>query len=195
MRKLPNLSSLQCLNMSNCTIESILEEDGDKAPLTKLIVSGATFMDDTETLVYIETSFLSYLDISNSSLHRFSFLPCLKVLEHLDLSSSMMGDDLVEEITCIGATLRYLNLSKTRVGSAGVGILAGHVPNLEILLLSHTSIDDFAISYISMMPSLKDIDLSSTHIKGMEFIMEMLKALVFISVVMRGRKGPKSSSN
>lgn len=195
MRKLPNLSSLECLNMSNCTIESILEEDGDKAPLTKLIVSGATFMDDTETLVYIETSFLSYLDISNSSLHRFSFLPCLKVLEHLDLSSSMMGDDLVEEITCIGATLRYLNLSNTRVGSAGVGILAGHVPNLEILLLSHTSIDDFAISYISMMPSLKDIDLSSTHIKGMEFIMEMLKALVFISVVMRGRKGPKSSSN
>nr|XP_048319753.1 chaoptin isoform X2 [Ziziphus jujuba var. spinosa] len=166
LRKLPNLSSLECLDMSYCTIESILKGYGDKAPLTKLLVSGATFMDDAETLIYIETSFLSYLDISKSSLHRFSFLPCLKVLEHLDLSSSMMEDDLVEEITCIGANLRYLNLSKTRVGSAGVGVLAGHLPNLEILLLSHTSIDDVAISYISMMPSLKDIDLSSTHIKG-----------------------------
>lgn len=174
VRKLPNLLSLECLDMSNCEIASIPEGDGDKAPLRKLIVSGAKLLDGPETLVVIETSSLSYLNISNSSLDTFGFLPCMKALEFLDLSSSIIGDDSVEEIACIGANLRYLNLSKTRIGSAGIGILAEHVPNLEILLLSHTSIDDAAISYMSMMPSLKNVDLSNTHIKGADFSFQML---------------------
>ncbi|GKV31728.1 hypothetical protein SLEP1_g40396 [Rubroshorea leprosula] len=89
------------------------------------------------------------------------------MLEHLDLSSSMMGDDSVEQIVCIGANLRYLNLKGTKVSSTGVSILAGHVPKLEILSLAHTSIDDMALSHISKMPSLKVVDLSNTHIKGM----------------------------
>lgn len=173
--------------MSNCTIDSILEGDGTKASLRKLVVSGAALLGDAETLIFIETSSLSYLDISYSSLHRFGFLPCMRELEYLDLSSSMIGDDSVEEIACIGANLRYLNLSKTRIGSGGVEILAGHVPNLEILLLSHTSVDDAAISYISMMPSLKDIDLSNTHIKGTAFSIQMLKMFSFHL--------PKSPSN
>ncbi|GKV31727.1 hypothetical protein SLEP1_g40396 [Rubroshorea leprosula] len=88
------------------------------------------------------------------------------MLEHLDLSSSMMGDDSVEQIVCIGANLRYLNLKGTKVSSTGVSILAGHVPKLEILSLAHTSIDDMALSHISKMPSLKVVDLSNTHIKG-----------------------------
>ncbi|KAL5538140.1 hypothetical protein UlMin_044218 [Ulmus minor] len=163
---LPNLSSLEYLNLSNCIIKSILEGEGDKPPLRKLDISGATFIDESEAFVFIETSFLSFLNLSNSSLHRFCFLPRLKALEHLDLSSSMMGDDSVEEIVCIGANLRYLNLSKTKISSTGVRILAGHVPNLEILSLSHTSVNDVAISYISLMPSLKDIDLSNTNIRG-----------------------------
>ncbi|XP_021277525.1 negative regulator of reactive oxygen species [Herrania umbratica] len=163
---LPNLSSLECLNMSNCTIDSILEDDGDKAPLVKLIFAGATFLNEAEAFLYIETRFLSLLDVSNSSLNWFCFLPDMKMLEHLDLSSSMMGDDSVELIVCIGASLKILNLSGTKVSSAGIAILAGHVPKLEFLSLSHTSIDDVALSYVSSMPSLKVIDLSNTNIKG-----------------------------
>ncbi|EOY25009.1 Leucine-rich repeat family protein, putative isoform 1 [Theobroma cacao] len=163
---LPNLSSLECLNMSNCTIDSILEDDDDKAPLVKLIFAGATFMNEAEAFLYIETRFLSLLDVSNSSLNQFCFLPDMKMLEHLDLSSSMMGDDSVELIVCIGASLKILNLSGTKVSSAGIAILAGHVPKLEFLSLSHTSIDDVALSYVSSMPSLKVIDLSNTDIKG-----------------------------
>ncbi|XWS50080.1 hypothetical protein CRYUN_Cryun12cG0057600 [Craigia yunnanensis] len=162
----PNLSSLECLNMSNCTINSILEVHGDKSPLAKLIFAGATFMNEAKVFSYIETSFLSLLDVSNSSLNRFCFLADMKMLEHLNLSSSIMGDDSVELIVCIGASLKNLNLSSTRVSSVGIGILAGHVPKLEILRLSHTSIDDVALSYISLMPSLKVIDLSNTNIKG-----------------------------
>ncbi|KAK7358527.1 hypothetical protein VNO77_00459 [Canavalia gladiata] len=162
--KLPNLSSLECLNMSNCTIDSIFEDD--KAPLAKLILSGATFLNEAEALLYANANFLSFLDVAHSSLHRFFFLSKMKVMEHLNLSSCMMGDDSLEMVACAGGNLRSLNLSGTRVSSAGLGILAGHVPNLEILSLSQTPVDDTAISFISMMPSLKDVDLSNTNIKG-----------------------------
>ncbi|XP_075646348.1 uncharacterized protein LOC142617397 [Castanea sativa] len=164
--KLPNLPSLKCLHMSNCTISSLLEGDGGKPPLKKLIFSGSKFENEAEALMHIETSFLSFLDVSNSSLQRFCFLPNMEALKHLDLSSSIMGDDLVEHVACIGANLRNLNLSKTRVSSAGVGILAGHLPNLEILSLSYTPIDDVAVSYFSMMPLLRAVDLSNTNVKG-----------------------------
>lgn len=164
--KLPNISSLECLNLSNCTIDSILEGNEDKAPLAKISLSGTTFINEPEAFLYIETSLLSFLDVSNSSLNRFCFLPQMKALEHLDLSSSMMGDDSVEMVACVGANLRNLNLSNTRISSAGVGVLAGHLPNLEILSLSGARIDDYAISSISTMPSLKFIDLSNTEIKG-----------------------------
>ncbi|XP_062146984.1 receptor-like protein 15 isoform X2 [Alnus glutinosa] len=164
--ELPNLPSLECLNMSNCTINTILEGDGVKAPLTKLIFSGATFINEAEALLYCETSFLSFLDVSNSSLQRFCFLPFMKALKHLDLSSSTMRDDLVEHVACIGADLRYLNLSNTRVSSAGFEILVGHVPNLEILSLSCTPVDDVAVLSISKLPSVKVVNISNTNVKG-----------------------------
>nr|KYP58696.1 Internalin-I [Cajanus cajan] len=162
--KLPKLSSLECLNMSNCTIDSILEDY--KAPLAKLIFSGATFVNEAETLLYANTNFLSFLDVAHSSLSRFFFLSKMKVIEHLNLTSCMMGDDSVDMVACAGGNLKSLNLSGTRVSSVGIGILAGHVPNLEILSLSQTAVDDTAILFISMMPSLKDLDLSNTNIKG-----------------------------
>lgn len=165
--KLPNISSLECLNLSNCTIDSILEGNENKAPLAKISLAGTTFINEREAFLYIETSLLSFLDVSNSSLSRFCFLTQMKALEHLDLSLSMIGDDSVEMVACVGANLRHLNLSNTRFSSAGVGILAGHLPNLEILSLSGTQIDDYALSYMSMMPSLKFIDISNTDIKGM----------------------------
>jgi len=88
-------------------------------------------------------------------------------MEYLDLSSSMIGDDSIEAVASIGAILRNLNLGKTRVTSAGVAILVGHVPKLENLSLSHTPVDDLAMSYIGMMPSLKLVDLNNTIINGM----------------------------
>lgn len=164
--KFPNLPSLECLNMSNCTVNSILEGHGGKAPLTKLIFAGATIVNEAEAFIYVEASFLTFLDVSKSSLQSFCFLPHMKALKHLDLSFCMMGDDSVEHVACIGADLRSLNLNNTRISSAGVEILAPHVPNLEVLSLSSTLIDDIAISYISNIPSLNVVDFSNTHIKG-----------------------------
>lgn len=165
--KFPNVSSIACLNMSNCTIHSIFKGDGYKSPLEKLIVSGATFANELETFSFVDTSSISFLNVSNTSLRNFGFLSCMNVLKHLDLSSCSFGDDSVELIASIGANLINLNLSNTKVSSAGLGILAGHVPNLEVISLSHAPIDDAAIFHISMMPSLKDINLSKTNVKGM----------------------------
>ncbi|KAF7828147.1 putative adenylate cyclase regulatory protein isoform X1 [Senna tora] len=162
--RLPNLLSLEWLNMSNCTIDSILKDS--KAPLAKLVLSGATFLNEADALLDLNANFLSFVDVSYSCLCSFYFLSKMKVIEHLNLNSCMMGDDSVEMVACIGRNLKSLNLSGTRVSSAGVGILAGHVPKLEILSLSQTPIDDAAISYISLMPSLKFVDLSNTNIKG-----------------------------
>ncbi|CAN0908814.1 Internalin I [Linum grandiflorum] len=162
----PNMPSIGCLNLSNCIIDSSLEGDGNKTPLTKLILAGATIKNEADIFSLIESSSISYLDISNSSLSDFSFLSGMKALQHLDLSSSIIGDDSIEWVCCIGANLRNLNLNRTRVTSAGVSTLAPHVPQLEVLSLSHAPIDDISISFIGTMTSLKALDLSNTKIKG-----------------------------
>ncbi|KAL2236704.1 uncharacterized protein LOC105179139 [Sesamum indicum] len=164
---LPNLSSLAYLNMSNCTIHSLFEGEGHKACLEKLVLSGVTMTNVSEAFQYVETSKLCFLDLSSSSLQSFSFLHSMSALTNLNLCDTALVDDSIEHIAYIGANLRYLNLSHTKVTSEGIGALAGHVPNLEIVLLSGTHIDDTAVSYISVMPSLKAINLSKTNVKGL----------------------------
>lgn len=163
---LPNFTSLEHLNMSNCSINSVFKSHGDKPHLTELHIAGATFENEAEAFEHIETNFLTFFDAAKSSLSRFSFVSCMISLEYLDLSFTGLGDESMEQIARIGTNLRDLNLSNTRVSSAGVEALAGCVPNLECLSLSYTEIDDFAIFFLSMMPALKAIDLSHTSIKG-----------------------------
>lgn len=163
---LPDLPSLACLNMSNCTIHSLFEGGGQKALLTKLILSGATIRDVSEAFLHLETSSLSLLDLSNSSLNSYCFLPYMRMISDLDLSGTSVGDESVEHIAFIGQNLRHLNLSWTKLSSAGLGTLAGCVPNLETLLLSYTAINDSAIPFMITMPLLKCVNMSGTNIRG-----------------------------
>ncbi|CAA0820467.1 Leucine-rich repeat (LRR) family protein [Striga hermonthica] len=163
---LPILPSLSTLNMSNCSIHSLFK-GGQKVCLEKVMFSEATFTDVSEVFQHVETSKLYSLDISSPSIKSFGFLSSMKALTYLNLSDSALVDNSVEHVACIGAKLRYLNLSNTKVSSDGIGALAGHVPNLETLLLSGTPINDKAIIYISMMPSLKVINLNKTNVKGL----------------------------
>ncbi|KAL8063990.1 hypothetical protein ABFS82_01G061700 [Erythranthe guttata] len=164
---LPNLSSLAYLNMSNCTIHSLFEGEGQKPYLEKLILSGATITNVDVAFECVETRRLCFLDISNSSVQSFGFLSSMNAMTDLNLSGTALTDNFVEHIAHTGDNLRYLNLSSTRVSSDGIASLAGYVPSLETLLLCGTSIDDKALPYISMMPSLKVINLSSTNVKGL----------------------------
>lgn len=163
---LPNLKPLRCLDMSNCSVHSVMEDGSNRATLKKLIVHGVSFLDVGKAFSNIEASSLSFLNLSNTSISYFGFLHHMHALEHLDLSFTSVQDDAVEALACIGSNLRHLNLNNTKISSAGVEILAGHVPNLEVFSLSNTSTDDSAISYISLMPSLKALNLSNTNVKG-----------------------------
>ncbi|KAI7725273.1 hypothetical protein M8C21_026071 [Ambrosia artemisiifolia] len=163
---LPNVSSIVCLNMSNCTIHSIFKGEGNKAKLSKLIFAGALFKDIDKAFSYFDSSCLSYLDLSNSSLRDLSFLSLIRSLEYLDLSGNLIRDDSVTFIASVGANLKTLNLSKTRVSSVGVAVLVGHVPKLETISLDSTPTDDLAISYIGMMPSLKAVNMRGTNVRG-----------------------------
>ncbi|RZC91370.1 hypothetical protein C5167_027432 [Papaver somniferum] len=161
------LPSITCLNMSNCTIESVMEGDcGVKTPLKELLIHGAAVLYVHEVFSNIEKSQLSLLDVSNSSVHDFRFLDRMDALIHLNVSFCKIEDDAMELVAEVGGNLRTLNLSNTKVSSAGIGALAGLVPKLETLLLSGTMVNDVALSYVSMMPALRVIDLSCTNIKG-----------------------------
>lgn len=165
--KVPYIPSIGSLNMSNCVIHSISPRDASKhAPLSKLLAHGATFADVGEVFSKLEGSYMMFLDISHSSIHSFCFLDNMKELQHLDLSATTITDDLVGHVAHIGGNLRLLNLNNTKITSLGLPVLAGSVNNLQTLLLSHTSIDDTALSYISMLPSLLVLDLSHTNVKG-----------------------------
>ncbi|KAG9448297.1 hypothetical protein H6P81_014425 [Aristolochia fimbriata] len=165
--KLPNLPSLSCLNMSNCNIQSIFKAELEaKVPLLKLLLLGAELVDVHGAFSALDLRHLSFLDVSGSSIVDFYFLGNLAGLEHLNLSHCRMVDSLMDSVASAGTTLRYLNLAHTRVSSDGVAVLAGSMPYLETLSLSYTSVDDAVLSYISLMPSLREVDLSHTNIKG-----------------------------
>ncbi|KAJ4794595.1 Leucine-rich repeat (LRR) family protein [Rhynchospora pubera] len=164
----PFLPLLKTLNMSNCTIDSIFNgpHPSGGVPLSKLIVCGSKFENAEKALSGIDFNSLTHLNCSGSLLNNFDFLEKMENLEHLNLSFCGIIDTTLETIAKIGNSLIYLNLMKTKVTSHGVSVLAGKVPKLEYLSLASTMIDDSALSYINMMPSLHTLKLSYTNIKG-----------------------------
>ncbi|XP_020165607.1 uncharacterized protein [Aegilops tauschii subsp. strangulata] len=165
--RLPPLPNMKYLNMSNCTIYSIRGGDSEvHIPLQKFTASAASFGDIDEVFSSIVASSFSFLDMSGCSLSNLYGLQKMKSLEHLDLSLSRVTDGAIEYVANIGTKLRYLSLKNTGITSQAPCILAGTVPNLASLSLAYTKVDDSALVYISMMPSLKVIDLSHTSIEG-----------------------------
>ncbi|XP_074588977.1 uncharacterized protein LOC141844905 [Curcuma longa] len=168
--KLPYLPSITRMNMSNCNISSVCyAKNAISDPLSKLFFVGTTFSDVDEAFSMMDITNITYLNISRSSICNLHFLINTHVIEHLDLSFCGITDDSVEYIAKAGKNLKCLNANNTKLTSEGVGVLAGNVINLETLCLSKTLIDDIALSYISMMPSLRVIDLSHTKIKGFAY--------------------------
>ncbi|XP_065012384.1 uncharacterized protein LOC135586076 isoform X6 [Musa acuminata AAA Group] len=183
--ELPYLPSITCLNMSNCTICSIFYGKGStSAPLLKLFGLGATFVDADKVFSIIDTSHVTYLDVSSSSICNLHFLVKMDMIEHLDVSFCGITDDSVEYIAKAGKGLKFLNASNSKLTSQGICVLAGNVINLETLYLSNTSVDDVALSYIALMPSLRIVDLSRTKIKDerIKYSMEDLLGLQLSSL-------------
>lgn len=140
-------------------------------PLSKLIVSGCMFKNAEKALSGVDLNCVTSLDLSGSLSNSFDFLEKLENLEHLNLGFCGITDTTLETVAKNGDALRYLDLKHTKVTSNGISVLAGAVPKLEFLSLASTMIDDSALSYISMMPSLQTLDLSQTRIKGFFLIL------------------------
>uniref|UniRef100_J3KYQ4 Leucine-rich repeat-containing N-terminal plant-type domain-containing protein n=1 Tax=Oryza brachyantha TaxID=4533 RepID=J3KYQ4_ORYBR len=173
---LPILPTVRSLNMSNCTISFYLQWDTKVLiHLEKNVISGASFGNIAEVFSSILPSLLTYLDMSSCSLSNLYCLENMKNLEHLDLSYNRITNDVIEYIADIGMNLKFLSLSNTEVISQALCVLAGTAPSLTTLSLAHTKIDDSALLYISMMPSLRILNVSHTCIKG--FMIENSKIL------------------
>lgn len=154
--------------MSNCIINSIFNglHSSGGVPLSELLVSGSKIENAEKALSGVDLNSVTSLDLSGSLLNSFNFLEKMENLKHLNLGFCGISDTTLETIAKNGNSLRYLDLKNTKVTAYGISVLAGAVPKLDFLSLSGTMIDDSALSYISMMPSLQTLDLSQTSIKG-----------------------------
>ncbi|KAJ3694612.1 hypothetical protein LUZ60_010092 [Juncus effusus] len=170
---LPFCPSIHTLDMSNCSITSLFSgphsSEKEKVPLSKLILSGASLQNISEALSHVDSNLVTFLDLSGSPLNNFDFLENFINLEHLGLGETGIGDEMLEIVAKIGNNLKYLDLKKTRVTTNGISSLAGTVPKLGFLCLAGTAIDDSALAYVSLMPSLETLHLSHTNIKGFIF--------------------------
>ncbi|KAJ0805698.1 putative leucine-rich repeat domain superfamily [Helianthus annuus] len=140
---------------------------------TSVTTNGVTLLSSLKRLSKLDLGGLFITDTALASLQVLTNLQHLDLWgsdisneEYLDLSGNLVGDDSVTFIASVGANLKSLNLSKTRVSSAGVAVLVGRVPKLETISLDFTPTDDLAISYIGMMPSLKAVSMKGTNVRG-----------------------------
>lgn len=64
IKRPPNIPSLICLSMKNCTIHSMFHGDcGANAPLSKLLLSRAIIEDVVEAFCNVEVNHMTFLDI------------------------------------------------------------------------------------------------------------------------------------
>jgi hypothetical protein len=166
---IPPLRSLICLNLSNCRIESIFKGwEASEIPLKELYLSGAVLL-SRDAIVSIGTTRVTLLNLSESNSTGVDGLLLMQELSMLDLTSTrFFNDSVMHRFAGFGGNLRWLSLSRTNVGSKGVGALVGHVEQLEQLSLSYTSVDDHVFALLALMPSLQSVNLSSTKVEGKE---------------------------
>jgi hypothetical protein len=166
---IPPLRSLICLNLSNCRIESIFKGwEESEVPLKELYLSGAVLL-SRDAIVSIGTTRVTLLNLSESNSTGVDGLLLMQELSMLDLTSTrFFNDSVMHRFAGFGGNLRWLSLSRTNVGSKGVGALVGHVRQLEQLSLSYTSVDDHVFALLALMPSLQSVNLSSTKVEGKE---------------------------
>lgn len=167
---IPQMSVLVSLNLCNCAVESIFGEGVmSDSPLTELFLSGAD-VNLKDAISCHNTRNLHLLNLASSRVNDLDALSYMQKLSNLDLRATGFTDGLMLKFREIGKSLRWIDLSYTKVGSEGVAAIAGHVPNVEQLSLSHTLVDDNVFTYLIHFPSLQSLNLSGSKVKGIEFL-------------------------
>jgi hypothetical protein len=89
--------------------------------------------------------------------------PRLQTGQKLDLLSTQISDQELGNLLSSLNDLRFLSLSETRVGDAGVVHLQS-LHNLQELHLDHSDITDAGLKLLSTLPNLEILDLKGTRI-------------------------------
>lgn len=166
---IPQMSLLVSLNLCNCAVEAIFGKEAvSGSPLAELFLSGAD-LTLKDVISGYNTRNVHLLDLASSRVNDLDALTYMQNLSILDLRATGLTDGLMLKFHEFGKNLSWIDLSHTKVGSEGVGEIAGHVPNVEQLSLSHTLVDDNVLAYLIHFPSLRCLNLSGSRIKGAEF--------------------------
>jgi hypothetical protein len=167
---IPQLSLLVSLNLCNCVVEAIFgKEVLSDSPLTELFLSGAD-ISLKDVISGFNTRNVHLLDLALSRVSDLDALSYMQKLSILDLRATGLTDGLMLKFHEFGKSLSWIDLSHTKVGSEGVGAIAGHLPNVEQLSLSHTLVDDNVLAYLIHFPLLRCLDLSGSRVRGAESI-------------------------
>ena len=89
--------------------------------------------------------------------------PRLQSGQKLDLLSTQISDEELENLLSSLHDLRFLSLAETRVGDAGLAHLRS-LSRLQELHLDHTEITDDGLTLLASLPSLEILDLKGTRI-------------------------------
>lgn len=166
---IPQMSVLVSLNLCNCAVESIFGKGIlSDSPLTELFLSGAD-VNLNDAISSYNTRNLHVLNLASSRVNNLDALSCMQRLSILDLRGTGLTDGLMLKFREFGKSLRWIDLSYTQVGSEGLSAIAGHVPNVEQLSLSHTHVDDNVFTSLVHFPLLQSLNLSGSKVKGTEF--------------------------
>ncbi|KAG6409358.1 hypothetical protein SASPL_127397 [Salvia splendens] len=152
LNSLQTLTKLQDLDLwgsevyNESVISSLFEGEGQKPRLEKVNFSGATIRNISEAFEYVETSRLSFLDISNSAPQSYSFLSSMNAMTDLNLSDSGLVDGSVEHIT---QSYQPQQNTWERCGLMKLGGAHDEVPSFSALeRLSHLETLDLELLHI-----------------------------------------------
>lgn len=159
--RIPQMISLVSLNLCTCAVDSITSD----SPLTKLFLSGAQ-VNLKDAISCSSARNVQLLDLAYSHESDLEALAWMQKLSILDLRATGLTDALMPKFRDFGKGLRWLDLGYTKVGSEGVAAIAGYLPKLEQLSLSHTLVDDNVFAYLIHFPLLQSLDLSGSKVKG-----------------------------
>lgn len=159
--RIPQMISLVSLNLCTCAVDSITSD----SPLTELFLTGAQ-VNLRDAISCTNARNVQLLDLANSHGSDLEALAWMQKLSILDLRATGLTDALMPKFRDFGKSLKWLDLGHTKVGSEGVAEIAGYLPKLEQLSLSHTLVDDNVFAYLIHFPSLQSLDLSGSKVKG-----------------------------
>eukprot|EP00850_Spirogloea_muscicola_P006583 SM000031S11592 [mRNA] locus=s31:515519:529177:- [translate_table: standard] len=172
----PVLPSLTTLQLAGCKLHNLFMH------LDRYGGSSAERVEKCPSMEHRQHSSLQVLGLGDCQLQDFSWLQLTRNLTSIDLSGNI-ASFFISPLAQVAAKLKWLNLSETSVTSDDLSLLSGHAPVLETLLLRESAVDDKAFMVLEMMPSLTNVDMRGTAVKGYIIDASLLEPRTFTPTI------------